>query len=198
MSLIYSDARAAIPFWLTYLALAAIDARLFVDSMSGRVGRAAIPDQGFVHRPRRMALLIVGEVVGLIAAAVGAALLPWQWPLLVVGLVLAWAGFALRLAAKRALGRFFVGAIVIQDQHQVVTTGPYAMIRHPGYAGSILSLFGLGLATADALALAVFAVVPVWGFVSTILAEEKALVRHLGRPYDDYCRRTPRLIPNVW
>jgi protein-S-isoprenylcysteine O-methyltransferase len=198
VSLIYSDARAAVPFWLTYLALTALDARLLLDSMSGRAGRAAIPEQGFVHRPRRMTVLIVGEVVGLVAAAIGATLLPWQWPLLAAGLALAWAGFALRLAAKRTLGRFFVGAVVIQSQHQVITTGPYAVIRHPGYAASMLSLVGLGLATGDALAIAIFAVVSLWVFLRTIAVEEHALVTHLGNAYRDYCTRTSRLIPGIW
>src|SRR3954468_21106687 len=105
MSLVYSNTAAALLFWLTYLALTILDARLIVDSMSGKVGRAAVGEQGFVHRPRRMAVLLVGEVVGLVAAAVGATMLPWRWPLLAVGLALAWTGFALRLVAKRTLGR---------------------------------------------------------------------------------------------
>jgi len=198
MSLVYSNAVAALLFWLTYLALTMLDARLLFDSMSGRVGRSAIPEQGFVHRPRRMTILLVGEVVGLLAAAVGAAVLPWRWPLLVTGLALAWAGFALRLVAKRTLGRFFVGAVVIQEQHQVIATGPYAVIRHPGYAGSMLSLLGIGLATGDAVAAVIFTVVPLWVFLSTIAVEEDELVSHLGTAYSDYCRHTSRLIPSVW
>jgi len=198
MSLVYSNVAAALLFWLTYLALTVLDARLLVDSMSGRVARAALPEQGFVHRPRRMTVLLVGEVVGLLAAAVGAFVLPWQWPLLVVGLALAWAGFALRLSAKRTLGRFFVGAVVIQEQHRVVDTGPYAVIRHPGYAGSMLSLFGIGLATGNALAAAIYTAVPAWVFLSTIAVEEDELVSHLGTAYSDYCKHTSRLIPTVW
>ena len=198
MSLIYSDTTAAPAFWLTYLALTVLDARLLLDSMSGRVGRIAIPEQGFVERPRRMTVLLVGEVVGLVAATVEAAALPWRWALLLVGLALAWAGFVLRLAAKRELGRFFVGAVIIQAKHEVVTTGPYAIVRHPGYAGSLLSLIGLGLATGNALAIAIFTVVPLWVFLSTIADEEAALLAHLGTPYRDYCTHTSRLIPSVW
>jgi protein-S-isoprenylcysteine O-methyltransferase Ste14 len=198
MSLIYSNAGAASAFWLTYLALTVLDGRLLIDSMSGSVARAAVPEQGFVHRPRRMAVLLVGEIAGLITAAVSAATLSSQWALLITGLTLAWAGLALRFAAKRELGRFFVGAVVIQEEHHVVATGPYAVIRHPGYAGSILSLFGLGLATGNALAIVIYTLVPLWVFLSTIADEEKALVTHLGTEYRDYSTRTSRLIPSVW
>ena len=124
--------------------------------------------------------------------------LPGRWVFLVAGVILAWIGILIRLAAKRTLGRFFVGAIVIQDDHRVVTEGPYAIVRHPGYAGSLVAFLGLGLATANVLTIVIFVAVSSFVFVRTIGVEERALSTALGQAYDDYREERARLMPGVW
>ncbi|HET6753379.1 MAG TPA: hypothetical protein VFH23_05455 [Jiangellaceae bacterium] len=124
MTLIYSHPVAATFFWSTYLAFVLLDARLVTNSLAGR----AAPDhdttpQGLVHRPAGLVWIIVAEALGLATAAVEGLLLPWRWLLLALGLAMTWLGLALRFSAKRALGRFFVGAVVVQDAHPVITTG---------------------------------------------------------------------------
>ena len=91
-----------------------------------------------------------------------------------------------------------MGAVVIQDDHRVVTDGPYAVVRHPGYAGSIVALIGLGLATANLLSIVIFTAVGLLVFVRTIKVEEAALTAALGQPYVDYARDRARLVPGVW
>src|SRR5437588_11517657 len=124
--------------------------------MTGRTAHRATAAQGAVHRPVGIVWLVAGEAVGLAAAFIDPLVLPGRWAFLVVGVVLAWCGILIRLAAKRTLGRFFVGAVIIQDDHRVVTGGPYALVRHPGYAGSIVALIGLGVGTANLLSILIF------------------------------------------
>jgi protein-S-isoprenylcysteine O-methyltransferase Ste14 len=131
-TLIYSDPLAAGIYWATYLAFILIDARLVTDVMRGRTAARATSAQGAVHRPVGILWLVGGEALGLAAAFIDALVLPGPWVFLVVGVVLAWSGILIRVAAKRTLGRFFVGAVLIQDDHRVVTDGPYALVRHPG------------------------------------------------------------------
>jgi len=197
-ALVYSDPVAAAIYWATYLVFILIDARLVTDVMRGKTAARATSAQGAVHRPVGILWLVGGEALGLAAAFIDALVLPGRWAFLVVGVVLAWCGILIRLAAKRTLGRFFVGAIVIQEDHRVVTSGPYAVVRHPGYAGSIVALVGLGVATANVLSIVIFAAVAVIIFVRTIRREEAALTAALGEDYVDYSRDRARLIPGVW
>jgi protein-S-isoprenylcysteine O-methyltransferase Ste14 len=197
-TLIYSDPVAAAIYWATYLVFILIDARLVTDVMRGKTAARATSTQGVVHRPVGILWLVAGEALGLAAAFIDAFVLPGRWAFLVVGVLLACFGILTRLAAKRALGRFFVGAIVIQDEHRVVTEGPYAVVRHPGYAGSIVALIGLGLATANTLSILIFTAVSLLVFVRTIKFEEAALTAALGQDYVDYSRDRARLVPGVW
>jgi protein-S-isoprenylcysteine O-methyltransferase Ste14 len=79
-----------------------------------------------------------------------------------------------------------------------VTDGPYRVIRHPAYAGTLLLTAGLGLALGNWLSLALLLVVPFVGHLPRIRAEELALERSLGDAYRDYETGTRRLVPGLW
>jgi protein-S-isoprenylcysteine O-methyltransferase Ste14 len=198
VSVIFSDSVAATLFWLTYLAFVLLDARLVVRAMTGATMPGEVRARGPAHRPSRLAWLLVGEALALALATVGSLQFQWTTPFLVVGLVAAWTGIGLRYWAKRTLGRFFVGAVVVQEGHHVVTTGPYALVRHPGYAGSVLALIGFGIATANVASIVMFTLTALLIFVPTIGIEERVLGAELGEPYTEYSRRTARLVPGVW
>jgi hypothetical protein len=75
------------------------------------------------------------------------------------------------------------------------TRGPYALLRHPLYAGTFL--LGLGLATASGR-LVVFAPFPflfLWTYGRTVRAEERNLARRFGTEYADYRTRVPAFLP---
>src|SRR5262249_58699306 len=62
------------------------------------------------------------------------------------GVVLAGAGLVLHLRARRTLGARWSSAVRVQPGHQVVTSGPYAVVRHPLYLGVLLLAAGTVLA----------------------------------------------------
>jgi protein-S-isoprenylcysteine O-methyltransferase Ste14 len=198
MSLVFGDPMAAALFWATYAAVTAVDARLILRSLSGRERRPSSERQGAVHRPSGLIGLLAVEGAGIAAAGVDQAVLPHRWLLLFVGVGIAWIGLGLRAWAKHTLGRFFVGAVVIQPDHRVVTDGPYARIRHPGYLGAIVTMTGLGLATGNAISIALFIVGPIVVFTRTITVEEAVLSTRLRDSYATYQRRTWRLVPGIW
>ena len=123
---------------------------------------------------------------------------PFDWPLKVLSLLLILAGFCLGSYALIE-NRFFSGMVRIQFErgHQVVSTGPYRWMRHPGYAGALL----------------VYLVTPVfldsrWAFLPTIVIsvaliirtalEDKTLQDKLDG-YTEYARQVRyRLLPGVW
>ena len=92
---------------------------------------------------------------------------------------------------------FTAGTIqVAQDQH-VIDTGPYALVRHPMYAGALLLFVGMPLALGSWWGLVVGAlIVPVLGW--RLLREEAFLAEHLPG-YGDYRQRVRyRLAPLLW
>ncbi len=95
--------------------------------------------------------------------------------------------------------RFFSGVVRIQlDRgHLVCDTGPYKVVRHPGYIGNILPLLGIVLALNSVWTLfpAAFALVVI--VVRTAL-EDRTLKQELPR-YQDYIRKVRyRLFPGIW
>ncbi|KZV68874.1 hypothetical protein PENSPDRAFT_686907 [Peniophora sp. CONT] len=69
-------------------------------------------------------------------------------PLLIAGTLSAFAGGALRAWCYRTLGRLFTFEISIMEKHALVTSGPYAIVRHPSYSGIYLTLGGATAALA--------------------------------------------------
>jgi protein-S-isoprenylcysteine O-methyltransferase Ste14 len=92
---------------------------------------------------------------------------------------------------------FTAGTIEIAEQQTAVSTGPYAVVRHPMYAGALILLLGTPLALGswwDLLSLFPMTAV----LVARLLDEEEYLARGL-RGYREYCQKVRfRLLPFVW
>jgi protein-S-isoprenylcysteine O-methyltransferase Ste14 len=116
----------------------------------------------------------------------------------VAGLVLGAAGGMFTNTAVAA-NRFFSALVRIQHDrgHHVIDTGPYRFVRHPGYAGSIVYMFGMAVALGSRAAVAATAVIVLVLVVRTAL-EDRTLRAEL-EGYADYARRVRfRLVPGVW
>jgi protein-S-isoprenylcysteine O-methyltransferase Ste14 len=113
-----------------------------------------------------------------------------------LGLVLFIAGAALRMSAIRELGRFHTMDVATQSGQGVIESGPYRWIRHPSYAGALITLLGILLCSTNWLSLGCFGLGAA-GYAYRILVEESALSATLGEPYRKYMIRTRRLIPFV-
>src|SRR5262245_59486515 len=74
-------------------------------------------------------LLSVLLLVVLGVAGVGSVPVAWRW----VGVAMVAAGLAVRAWSMRVLGRFYTRTLRVVGEQSVVTSGPYRVIRHPGY-----------------------------------------------------------------
>ena len=118
--------------------------------------------------------------------------------LIVIGFILISLGYAFAAWAL-AENRFFFSVVIIQTDrgHVVCDSGPYRFVRHPGYAGTILSLFGIVLALGSVWTLIPAGVASIITVIRTVL-EDQALRKELPG-YRDYARRVPyRLIPEIY
>jgi len=143
---------------------------------------------------------LVGVAVGLW----GAHAIPWYMPartsmaIFAIGIGLMWLGMLLRVWAIRTLGRFFRSVVMIQRDHALVTSGPYRLLRHPSYAGALLTGLGAGVIVGNWFSLAAFVLLPLIGYVRRIQIEEAALAKGLGDAYHTYATASRRLVPFVW
>jgi len=123
--------------------------------------------------------------------------IPRDGPFALAGLILFAFGIIVLAAAMRALGRFYTSYLSIQHEHQLVTTGLYKYVRHPGYLGEVMSMFGVGLSLSSIVGL-ILGVVSLGLVLVRIRPEEEMLIDNFGNEYESYMKRTKRLIPFIY
>lgn len=116
--------------------------------------------------------------------------------IVIVSNVIAFAGYIFIIFVFNQ-NRYAGTIIQVEDEQQVITTGLYAIVRHPMYLGMVIMSLFIPLALGSYLAaIPMLLIIPITVF--RIKAEEKVLLNEL-RGYKDYCLKTRyRLIPFIW
>jgi protein-S-isoprenylcysteine O-methyltransferase Ste14 len=105
--------------------------------------------------------------------------------------------FGLFLLSICSMGRLWsLMYISGNKRRELVTEGPYSIVRHPLYLFSLIGSFGIGLASENLLVLGLIIVFYLLYYPFTILAEERKMTNKFGDAYREYMKRTPRFIPN--
>ena len=81
---------------------------------------------------------------------------------------------------------------------ELITSGPYKVLRHPSYLGMLLLAIGAGAVWGNWLGLGVLTLLTLAGVAYRIHVEERALLEELGDRYRSYAEHHKRLIPFVW
>jgi protein-S-isoprenylcysteine O-methyltransferase Ste14 len=115
--------------------------------------------------------------------------------ILTFGLILCAAGIALAIWARVYLGRNWGMPMTQREHPELVTTGPYAYIRHPIYAGVILAAIGSTI-TIDVLWFIPLLIYCAYFFYSAPI-EERHMAERFPNEYPAYKSRTKMLIPFV-
>jgi protein-S-isoprenylcysteine O-methyltransferase Ste14 len=113
-----------------------------------------------------------------------------------IGAVLVAAGIGYACWARVHLGRNWSSKVVLKEDHALIRTGPYRLVRHPIYSGMLLALLGSALAVAEwrgFLAL-VFALI---GVLFRVHAEETRMSETFPE-YGEYKRHSSALVPGVF
>jgi protein-S-isoprenylcysteine O-methyltransferase Ste14 len=112
------------------------------------------------------------------------------------GVVLCIAGFAFCIWARFTLGRNWSGVVTLKGGHELITSGPYALVRHPIYTG-LLTMF---VATVIVLGHVAGIIALPFVFVSLWIKlryEEKLMLKQFPNEYAAYQRRVKRIIPFI-
>jgi protein-S-isoprenylcysteine O-methyltransferase Ste14 len=113
------------------------------------------------------------------------------------GLVLQAAGLGLRAWSMRTLGGSYTRTLQTGAEQAVITAGPYRLVRHPGYTGSLLTWTGFALTSRSLPVLALAGGLLGRAYQRRIAAEEQLLARDLPG-YGAYQARTRKLVPYLW
>ena len=128
--------------------------------------------------------------------------LPWLylelWP---VGLWPFWLGAAVNIAgllfavwARGYLGSNWSRSVTIKQDHELITTGPYAVVRHPIYTGILTGFIGMAIAISQVRGFIVFMLFFL-AFWMKLRMEEKWMRSQFGEAYATYVRQTAALVP---
>lgn len=183
-------------FWFSYASWAGME--LFLLLRDGRAARGQKRDAG-----SRFAFLVL-----IPAGLFGAFLAPHLWPgarisfpgeaTFYTAIALIWAGIAFRLWAVLTLGQFFRTSVFVHEGHRLITSGPYRVLRHPSYTGSLITVVGIGLAMGNWLSVLALTGCALLAYAIRMRVEEKALAEHFGAEFAMHKRRTWALIPFLW
>ena len=108
------------------------------------------------------------------------------------------AGLVLRIWSARVLGAFYTRTLRTGAHQRLVGDGPYRLVRHPGYLGTLLLWLGASLAAANGIVVAAIAVIMGRAYHARIIAEEAMLAEAFAGAYLSYAGHTWRLLPFVY
>lgn len=187
-----SDSAAALVFWTLFAGWTLVEMATYFRLR--RTPPARKRDRG------SLVVLIVGYWLAIFLAfafALMATFAAIEWhrhAIFYAGVGMLLGGLLLRQYAIVTLGRLHTLDVSTRPAQPVVEIGPYRWVRHPSYAGAMLTAAGILLCSTNWLSLTCYALV-VGAYGYRIWVEEVALVADLGEPYRAYMRRTKRLIP---
>ena len=116
--------------------------------------------------------------------------------IMLIGDLLVVLGFAVMYRVFRE-NSYAAATVQVEAEQRVISTGPYARVRHPMYSGALLLFFGTPLALGSWWGLILFPA-GVAILIARLSDEERFLLRNLAG-YDDYRRRVRfRLLPGLW
>jgi protein-S-isoprenylcysteine O-methyltransferase Ste14 len=147
-------------------------------------------------RPVALAIVVVGGVVirvlqpgGPNGLVVGSSLVR------AIGAALVVCGLATAVWARVALGRNWGLPMTEKDQPELVTSGPYRLVRHPIYSGIALAMVGTALAVSLGWLVVAGVMTVYFGYSATV--EERTLTKQFPEAYPRYQATTKLLIPFV-
>lgn len=109
---------------------------------------------------------------------------------------LTFVGFAFCWWARLHLGTLWSGMVTRKENHRIVETGPYALVRHPIYTGLILSAFATAFAIGHIESVLGAGLIALGCWIKARL-EERFLSQDLGPDYAAYRQRVKMLVPFV-
>jgi protein-S-isoprenylcysteine O-methyltransferase Ste14 len=113
-----------------------------------------------------------------------------------IGAAVTAGGLLFAVWARSHLGKNWSQAVTVKEGHELITSGPYALVRHPIYTGLLLGFVGSAVARGEWRGLVAVALVfgALW---NKLRLEEKWMRAHFGESYEAYSRHVAALVPYI-
>jgi protein-S-isoprenylcysteine O-methyltransferase Ste14 len=124
------------------------------------------------------------------------ALLPQGYGTFFGGAAVTVAGLLFAVWARRHLGTNWSRSVTLKQDHELITSGPYALVRHPIYTGILTGFLGSAIAEGQVRSLLAFVLVllVLW---AKLRLEELWMRSQFGGTYETYAQRVAGLVPFV-
>jgi protein-S-isoprenylcysteine O-methyltransferase Ste14 len=174
--------------WIAYWSVASLGAKQTQRTESARSRLSH-------HLPLFIGALLMGipNIAG--AALEGAFVAPtplWQW----LATALTAAGLGFSVFARIWLAGNWSATVTVKEGHELIRSGPYALVRHPIYTGMLLALIGSALGVGKWRALIGVTLIAA-AFVRKLTIEERFMTEQFGEAYARYRAEVPALVPFV-
>jgi protein-S-isoprenylcysteine O-methyltransferase Ste14 len=111
-----------------------------------------------------------------------------------LGLLMVIAGLAFAVWARMHLGRNWSGTVTVKENHELIRSGPYAIVRHPIYTGLLLAILGTAVVLGEWRGLLAFCFLTI-AFLLKLRREERFMEESFPDTYPSYRAQVPALIP---
>jgi len=113
-----------------------------------------------------------------------------------IGLVMAITGLGFAVWARVHLGSNWSARVTVKENHELIRSGPYGVVRHPIYAGLLLAILGTAISFGEWRGLLAFTFLTV-SLVLKLKIEERFMAETFPDQYPRYRAEVPMLIPFV-
>jgi protein-S-isoprenylcysteine O-methyltransferase len=115
-----------------------------------------------------------------------------------LGIILFSLGLVIRLKSIMTLKQQFTYIVTKVENHELIESGLYKYIRHPGYLGQIIIFLGISTSLSNWLSVLLMITSVLIGYIYRITIEEKFMTNQIGEKYVNYQKRTKKLIPFIY
>lgn len=118
------------------------------------------------------------------------------WPFW-IGAAITVSGLLFAVWARAHLGRNWSRSVTVKEGHELITTGPYSLVRHPIYTGILCGFLGTAIAISQVRGFVGFALifVALW---AKLRMEEEWMRGQFGETYANYASHTAALVPYLF
>jgi len=184
----------------TVIAVAWI-AALIVWLIGSMTTKATVRSQSGTSRLLELAPILIGVLIlrgnRFLLRSLSARFVPatplWQD----IGVALTVAGVAFAIWSRFYLGRNWSAKVTVKEEHELIRTGPYSVVRHPIYSGFLLGILGTAVYSGQWNGLVALALILISWKIKTA-REESFMESEFGEQYVQYRRDVKSLVPFVW
>lgn len=142
-----------------------------------------------------VAVILIQQAVGKFWTVAELPLWPRTFGVKLLADAVALTGMLVMLWARSALGDNWSANITLKQEHKLITSGPYAYVRHPIYSGLLLMILGLVIYYANWAGVLLFLIFFFGAYFGKGRKEEKVLTEKFPEEYPAYRKRVKALIP---